>query len=179
MRQYIFLLVTLLIIQGCNSTVSQQKNSAGEKLNAEAQQPFRTFNIDNEKIKETDFIKFNLWKCKDYYDGGSTIVTLGQVDTLILNKALEEALEQPTNNATDEIEEVMKMSKQVGIILFNSNEGVWAVQYQHGINKRWDWEDKFENNFSIILEPNGQGQYYSFINKESTSPSATLKCKPD
>ena len=68
--------------------------------------------------------------------------------------------------------------KHLGLILFDPSTGVYGIYYQHGISQRWDWADKFENNFSIVPEPNGKALYYSFNSKnEPTTPSATLKCK--
>ena len=146
------------------------KDSAPQNNNPK----FRTFILNDDVITENEHVRFNLWNCKDYYDGGQVILTLGEANISRLSRSLG-SVEQDESEATNQS---IKTLQQTGIILFNqTNEGIFALNYRYGINKRWDWIDERDNSFSVVLEPNGKAFFYNFITEGQVSPSATFKCK--
>lgn len=169
-----------MLIQGCSSTRSSNKdvegisNTTKDSISQNNDSKYRTFILDDDVVTENEHVRFNLWNCKDYYDGGQVVITLGETDTSRLLRRLD-SVEQDKSEITNQS---IKNLQQTGIILFNrTNEGVFALNYRYGIDKRWDWADERDNSFSVILKSNGKAFFYNFISEEQVSPSATFKCK--
>lgn len=180
MRIYLLFMFFFMLIQGCSATRSSNKNVEDISITAKDSTPqkndpkFRKFILDGNVITENEHVSFNLWNCKDYYDGGQVIITLGETNISRLSGELD-SVEQDESGITNQS---IKNLQQTGIILFNgTNEGVFALNYRYGIDKRWDWADERDNSFSVILKSNGKAFFYNFISEEQVSPSATFKCK--
>jgi hypothetical protein len=96
---------------------------------------FRIFIVDDDVITENEHVRFNLRSCKDYYDGGQVVITLGETDTSRLLGNLD-SVKQDKSEITNQS---IKNLQQTGVILFNqTNEGVFALNYRYGIDKRWN-----------------------------------------
>lgn len=108
---------------------------------------FRIFIVDDDVITENEHVRFNLRSCKDYYDGGQVVITLGETDTSRLLGNLD-SVKQDKSEITNQS---IKNLQQTGVILFNqTNEGVFALNYRYGIDKRWNWTDERDNSFQLF-----------------------------
>ena len=180
MRIYLLFMFFFMLIQGCSSTRSSNKNvrdirnTTKDSVSPNNDSKFRSFILNDDVITENENVRFNLWNCKDYYDGGQVIITLGETNISRLSGKLDSVEE----DEPEIINQSIKNLQQTGIILFNrTNEGVFALNYRYGIDKRWDWTDERDNSFSVVLKSNGKAFFYNFISEEQVSPSATFKCK--
>ncbi len=100
---------------------------------------------ETDTIMETDFGGINTWKCKDFVNGGSTLVELG-------------------NFKSPDME-------GIGFVLYDGkNRGDETVYRREGLNHRWDWGlDKSDNsyNYSFVIKSDGTGLFYNFSKSSS------------
>ncbi len=125
-----------------------------QKSQSSANYAIRSIILDgNDTISERDFGKFISWQCRDYYDGGKTLVEVG-------------IFEDP-------------LYEEYGFVLYDGgNKGKTTGYIRAGLNHRWNWSSDF-GNYSIVIEPDGTGRYYDFTNVpegESTTSKAIYKC---
>lgn len=126
-----------MIIESCitSSTASSSKITS-----------LRTIILnETDTIIETDFGGLTTWKCKDFIDGGRTLVEVG-----IFNAQYMEG---------------------IGFILFDGgNKGEETRYKRSGLNHRWDWDlAKSDNsyNYSFVIKPDGTGLFYDFSSAKS------------
>ena len=117
----------------------------------------RTLVLDGEFVSEKSARGFTCWYCKDYINGGKTLIEVGIMGS------------SPKNGYN-------------GFILYDGGyEGKMTFYYRDGINHRWDWGKDVDGTFdySFVLKTDGTGSYYDFSSVkagESKKPSQLFKC---
>ena len=104
-------------------------------------------------ISEIEFGGFNSWYCKDFVNGGRTLVEVGYFGDPYL--------------------------KGLGFILFDGgNKGEGTEYYRAGLDHRWNWGPNMTD-YSFIVKPDGTGLYYDFTSVpkgEITKARDVYKC---
>ena len=101
--------------------------------------------LDGETYSETDLGEITSWSCKDYIDGGKTLVELGFF------------------TSTDFYE--------LGFILYDGTYAVETTIYKRkGFNHRWDWgPNGYE--YAFVIKTDGRGLFYDFSDVEGGEKS--------
>lgn len=142
--------IGLSILIGLVTTISC---TPPKSLSSTIQPVSRTIIIDGDTISEKSIGGITSWQCKDYIDGGRTLVEVGFFDDPSLNG--------------------------IGFILYDGgNSGVSADCYRAGLDHRWDWESN-NSNYSFVVKTDGTGLYYDFSTVpkgETTKAREVYKC---
>ncbi len=113
----------------------------------------RVIVLDGDQIDEDKVGGFFTWKCKDYFDGGRTLVEVG----IFSNPDFSDA----------------------GFILYDGgNTGVPTLYQRQGLNRRWDWGSGGAS-YAFSIKPDGTGFYYDFSlvpDGETTKSKQSYKC---
>lgn len=110
----------------------------------------RTLTIGDNKLQESKPGEFTSWRCSDYYDGGKTLVEVGEIPSDYLKRM------------SGDSKEMNVFIKMVGFVLYDgSNAGDITLYQRRGINHRWDW-NLDGGSYSFIIEPDGKGLFYDF-----------------
>ncbi|MDT8394495.1 MAG: hypothetical protein RQ761_11665 [Bacteroidales bacterium] len=112
----------------------------------------RTIVVNGDEVTEIDGGGFTTWYCKDYINGGPTLVEVGFFGTSIM--------------------------EGFGFVLYDGGyNGESTLYHRTGLEHRWDWGK--EGEFSFVIKTDGTGAYYDFStvpSGEPTKPSEIYKC---
>ena len=120
-----FAVIAALVLTSC----------AGFPASATSSGP-RTLVIDGETITEDEVGGFISWACKDYINGGRTLVEVGYFGDPDL--------------------------EGLGFILYDGGySGEYTKYYRDGLDLRWDWGSD-SGGYSFVIDPDGKGYYFDF-----------------
>ncbi len=126
----------ILFIAGCTTLESPSTESASSKSPKPEEPHSRTIVLNGKKFSEEEHGSFEIWECREYFDGNKVLFEVGR----FVNSGLS----------------------QYGFILYDGSTSGDLTRYQRkGINKRWDWETT-GGRFLFVLKPDGTGHYYDF-----------------
>jgi hypothetical protein len=114
---------------------------------------YRSVILDGETYSEIDLGDMTSWRCKDYFDGGKTVVEVGFF------------------TSTD--------FHDLGFILYDGTYRGETTNYQRkGVNHRWDWgPNGYE--YAFVIKTDGKGLFYDFSgvdNGEKVTANDIYKC---
>jgi hypothetical protein len=135
------------------------------------------------EINGTSYDRYALWECHEFYGEKNIVFEFVNIPDVTFEEEAQEGADLQEDENLAKARKALKESEAVlanfytDYVLFGSRkEHYSAFYYRHGINHRWDWEDKF----SFVIKPDGTGLYYDFSSTqegEATTASDLFKCK--
>lgn len=123
----------------------------------------RVLVLGGDEYEESEPWQFLSWKCRDYIDGGKTLVEVGRVTFPSEIKNTKEYQEL----TDEEKQEYEIFFSDNGFVLYDGTEiGDYTNYKRDGLKHRWDWGEE-GSSYSIVIGTDGTGLYYDFSTAEN------------
>ena len=118
----------------------------------------RTLILGDEVFKEGEPWQFLSWKCRDFINGGKTLVEVGRA-LFPHDYKYSSNYRELTDEKKQELDKFLKI---VGFVLYDGTDtGDLTFYHRDGLTHRWDWGGD-KRSYSFVIKTDGTGLYYDF-----------------